>query len=582
MLNLRALLCGAALVAQSSVSLAQTGADKSSAESFDDMLLVANSSFFDRNIDGSVRFPDARRSPIVKGSDCLLRDTSSIPAAWRANFSDRKRRKMLEPYVNVPDYYRQRAVSDVRVAARQLVSAAMPSSLGYEGRTEFECDEYSFNNGGSGGIVFQSKLFLVPAFLAEAALYELEMTTPSRQQEKFSKSRYVVLKRFSLSELQSLDRLAETAQKQAKDLLAEYQREAATDPPRMVGMLNAGRESLNPSVCMVSGDRQRADAAVVYADEFLERNHKAQIDRIVAERRTPPQYVESLRAERRKPAEIRAEKSLNDVFVKMKASASCQLFLGSPKDVMELWAALSRDGKRQISLGDLHGETDLLEVYAKQRGYGSYSEVRFARELGVRREQLQPLLARNIRDPAAYSAVIEEMIAKGYSKERDFDQLLAYLADRDAAAKVGSSAVVERDRRIAAEQLARQEAAARRQKEQQVFDREFPYEAVISCGSQQRHLAILPCFAGGSAGSSTQLELRTPDQYGLYQATDLYKLGREIPGEGLKIPLKRPFSLRAQNGAENFILTVKVVEKASGNVLVIKSVAQFGTISIGF
>jgi hypothetical protein len=59
-------------------------------------------------------------------------------------------------------------------------------------------------------------------------------------------------------------------------------------------------------------------------------------------------------------------------------------------------------------------------------------------------------------------------------------------------------------------------------------------------------------------------------------------LGREIPGEGFKIPLKRPFSLRAQNADENLLLTITIIEKASGRVLFIKSAAQFETIVVGF
>jgi hypothetical protein len=473
-------------------------------------------------------------------------------------------------------------VSDVIALVRPVVSSSLPSSVGFQGRVEFSCDEYRLEQGGVGTIVFVNKLFLVPAFLAEAALYELEMTTPSRQQERYDKSRYVILKRFTLSELQAPDRLAEAARQEAQGRLAEYQQEASADRQQRVGMVSLGRNELNPTVCVISGDRQRADAETVYAEEFLGINHAAQVEKIASERRLPPQAIALLRSERRKPAEIKVETSLNEVYIGMTSRRSCGVFVGSPKDVMTLLSALVRDTKRDFPLGESRHETDLLQTYATQRGYGSYSEVSFARTLGIKREQLQPLLARGIRDQATYAAAIDEMLAEGYSTARDFNQLLSYLSDREAGAKRGSNAVVERDRRVAASLAASQEAEARRRLEQQAFDSEFPYEAVISCGAQQRHLAILPCFAGGSAGVNTQLELRTPDQYGLYQATDLYRLGREIPGEGFKIPLKRPFSLRAQNADENLLLTITIIEKASGRVLFIKSAAQFETIVVGF
>lgn len=577
-----ALICCAVLIAQSSLSLAQTIAESPTAESFDDVLLVANSSFFARNIDGSLRLPEARDTPVMTISDCLLRDTTSTSGAWIASSADRKRRKVLEPYRDVPAYYRQRAVSDVVALVQPLVSSSLSSSLGFQGRVEFSCDEYRLEQGGVGTIVFVNKLFLVPAFLAESALYELERTTPSRQQERYDKSRYLIIKRFTLSELQAPDRLAEAARQEARDRLAEYQQEVSADRQQRVGMVSRGRNELNPTVCVIAGDRQRADAEIVYAEEFVGRNYAAQMAKIASERRFPPQVIEALRSERRKPISIKEEKYLNDVYIGMTSRRSCGLFVGSPKDVMELLGALVRDTKRDYPLGELRRETELLETYATQRGYGSYTEVSFARAIGVSREQLQPLLARGIRDQVTYAALLDEMLAEGYSTARDFKQLLAYLSDREAGAKRGSNAVVERDRRLAASLAASQEAEARRRLEQQAFDSEYPYEAVISCGAQQRHLSLMPCFLGASTGLNTQLELRTPDQYGMYQATGLFKLGREIPGEGLKVSLKSPFSLRAQNADKNLLLTIRVIEKASGRVLFIKSAAQFEAIVVGF
>jgi hypothetical protein len=175
-----------------------------------------------------------------------------------------------------------------------------------------------------------------------------------------------------------------------------------------------------------------------------------------------------------------------------------------------------------------------------------------------------------------------EIRSSGYSPSSDLTLALVYLQDRRTGASRGLSAVAERDRRV--EEDAQRTAAlqAQRRAEQAAFDAEYPYEIVLQCGLVGRHTAIVPCFAGDTDGGNTQLELRTPDRYALYQFFELRAAGTEVPGEGLKISVKRPFSLKAQNADARLTLTVTVREKRSGSVLFVKSVGQFGVISTDF
>lgn len=191
----------------------------------------------------------------------------------------------------------------------------------------------------------------------------------------------------------------------------------------------------------------------------------------------------------------------------------------------EVQASLAERGDpRAVALtegpdtGRLVAVPDLDERFAAAAGFDRYRDLVFARALGATRGQAAALIAVGIADEAAYAA----------------------------------------------------------------FDAEYPYEIILQCGLGGRHAAITPCFAGTNDGGNTQLELRTPDRYALYQFFELNAAGTEVPGEGLKIPVKRPFSLRAQNADARLTLTVKVVEKRSGRVLFIKSVGQSGVISAGF
>jgi hypothetical protein len=105
------------------------------------------------------------------------------------------------------------------------------------------------------------------------------------------------------------------------------------------------------------------------------------------------------------------------------------------------------------------------------------------------------------------------------------------------------------------------------------------YEAILSCGmGTNDHINILACFAGGSNGADTELELKNGNQYGMFKAYNISGLGREYR-DGFHINLQHHFSIKAQNSHDILTLSLKIKD-SKGNVVFQKSVAQYGVISV--
>jgi len=111
------------------------------------------------------------------------------------------------------------------------------------------------------------------------------------------------------------------------------------------------------------------------------------------------------------------------------------------------------------------------------------------------------------------------------------------------------------------------------------------YEAILTCGgdlsgSYPAASRITSCFSGGGINSDTVFEIKNGDEYGLYAAVNVEQLGkRGVDGYSLHIPLKRDFSIRAQNASSDLILNVKVVD-LMGQVKFQQSAAKYGLIQI--
>ena len=190
-----------------------------------------------------------------------------------------------------------------------------------------------------------------------------------------------------------------------------------------------------------------------------------------------------------------------------------------------------------------------------------------------------------------YREIESKMLKSEYSTESGINNVLSYLNDRKIARSKGIDILKQRDFRLAEEKKqkeisdakkAKEAAEARKRRKEQAarYAKEYPYKAIISCGMNGNHLNIMACFVGaGRYGADTQLEITNGSFYKLYPSHNVSRAGRETR-EGLLIDLKSSFQIKAQNSADNLILSVKIYDRLTNKLLFNKSAAKYGPIYI--
>ena len=549
-----------------------------------DVLVVANLNAFPKNIDGSLRLADPESG--VNISTCYLNDHSDKAFVWPTALNGRKQRKALEPLLDVPATYAAQGVpqlsegvqTGLRRALKPLVKARSSSSR--DGTLRFDCDLYRYERThGAAEIAINARAFAIPAYLVPALVTELQSYRAYVEPGKFAPDQYTVIGRVTLVDLQTRAKDKEATLIAQRELLDTYRAAALVHDDARVGLVHLDRPALQPVVCVIKGAGAAHDATITYIERWRP-VYRRELQSYLVDRGDARAAVLDEVPDTGKRVEL---PGVDDAFIGMSGSRACDAFAGPPAKVMQIHDALRRDhAKLPLRLAGLGDVPMLAEQFAADTGFGRYRDLEFARTLGATRGQALSLIEQGIADPSTYEALRAEIRSSGYSPSSDLTLALVYLQDRRTGASRGLSAVAERDRRV--EEDAQRTAAlqAQRRAEQAVFDAEYPYEIVLQCGLVGRHTAIIPCFAGDTDGGNTQLELRTPDRYALYQFFELRAAGTEVPGEGLKISVKRPFSLKAQNADARLTLTVTVREKRSGSVLFTKSAGQFGVISTDF
>lgn len=275
---------------------------------------------------------------------------------------------------------------------------------------------------------------------------------------------------------------------------------------------------------------------------------------------------------------------LNEVFLAASAndgrSGKCQVFIGSPADVVQLKTALEREGI-PASYGEQTSVADARNLWAKRLGFDGWPALQMAWAINANAEEMRRLRSLGIDSEESYRDTQAQIRSTGYSDESSLAVVLQYLKDFREGKERGITALEHRQIRLENERLAAQRESESRRREREQYAAEYPFEAVISCGfNSAAHVSVVACFAASNAAGSTALELRNGEDYGLYQAGELNRLGREITGEGLVIPLRSRFSLVAQNSSENLVLTVRLRETLSGKEVFVKSAMQYQSIRV--
>jgi hypothetical protein len=93
-----------------------------------DVLVVANLNAFPKNIDGSLRLADPTSGVVI--STCYLNDHSDKAFVWPTALNDRKRRKALEPLLDVPTAYAAQGVPQLSEEVQTSLRRSLNTALG--------------------------------------------------------------------------------------------------------------------------------------------------------------------------------------------------------------------------------------------------------------------------------------------------------------------------------------------------------------------------------------------------------------------------------------------------------------------
>ncbi len=276
-------------------------------------------------------------------------------------------------------------------------------------------------------------------------------------------------------------------------------------------------------------------------------------------------------------------KSIDNFYVDyQKDPTKCNIFVDFPKNLKTLISAIERDRKGvTLDINNLVSTMELREAWAKKQGYENMAASEFASQIRGNAESLKNLAEKGIRDKPEFDRVVLEMSAAKYSNNSTVEDVLTYLNDKATAAqKRGATALSIRDERATAQRV---EAERRNQEEQRrraAYAKEFPYTATINCGMNGRHINIMACMSG-SGSLKSQLELTNGSEYKMFQAWDVAQQAGRETSEGVVIPLRSSFKIKVQNVNETLILTVRVVNNATGIETFTKSAARFGVVYVG-
>ena len=274
-------------------------------------------------------------------------------------------------------------------------------------------------------------------------------------------------------------------------------------------------------------------------------------------------------------------KDINTAYLNIKQNtAQCNIFIDYPYNVVKLKQALENDGLKPI-YGKIISSSDTLEKYAISYGYESAQELNFANEINATLEQIKFLRKYNANEAKKYYEYRDEMVKSKYSDKKD-DVLTVewFMYDKENGLKKNLTAIQERDRRVAAEKKAKAKKDAQAKKQREEFAKNYPYEAILSCGYNGSHINIAACFVrDGKYGAETELEITNGTAYNMYKSYQLRQAGKET-NRGLIIPLKKAFSIKAQNSSKNLLLNLKVRDKKTGKLLFEKSASKYRMISL--
>lgn len=241
---------------------------------------------------------------------------------------------------------------------------------------------------------------------------------------------------------------------------------------------------------------------------------------------------------------------------------------------------------RPISVGPTLDASLSRQAYAANNGYQNWEEVQLSILAGGPdgdKETVAALNRSGINTVKDYQDTVTRMNNTNYSNETkpSLAIVTGFVKDEQEARKKGISVLAmkaEKDKKeLAAKQAQDAKAESERKARQDARAKEFPYEAVLTCGMPD-HINILACFAKSGYGADTELTLKNGNSTNMYKAYNLLSAGVE-QRDGFHIDLRPGSALMAQNAHKTLILGLKVYDRKTGKLVMGNQVAQYGIVT---
>tara|TARA_B100000795_G_scaffold199035_1_gene152894 strand:- start:156 stop:1967 length:1812 start_codon:yes stop_codon:yes gene_type:complete len=260
----------------------------------------------------------------------------------------------------------------------------------------------------------------------------------------------------------------------------------------------------------------------------------------------------------------------------------CNIFIDYPENLLKLKNAIERDVGSYMTFGNLFDKNTTSNKYALSKGFDDYDQYSFALQINATYQEIKSLISKyQILNQSEFKKIQDEIVSTGYSNDTSLSKVLTYLSDLNSAQQQGMNVVDFKNARVDEKERLAKIAREQEQLRQAEFAKEYPYTATLTCGmGGGDHINIFGCFAGsGSYGADTELEITNGQNYQMYKVYNLGQAGNEYR-TGLEINLKESFKIFAQNSAEYLILSLKIIDNATGATVYEDSAAQYGVISI--
>jgi hypothetical protein len=259
----------------------------------------------------------------------------------------------------------------------------------------------------------------------------------------------------------------------------------------------------------------------------------------------------------------------------------CNIFVDYPENLLKLKNAIERDVGSYMSFGNLFDKNTTSNKYALSQGFDDYDQYSFALQINATYQEIKSLISEyQILNQSEFKKIQDEIVNISYSNDTSLSNVLTYLSDLNSVQQQGMNVVDFKNARVDEEDRLAKIAREQEQLRQAEFAKEYPYTATLTCGmGGGDHINIFGCFAGGSNGVDTELEITNGQNYQMYKVYNLGQAGNEY-STGLEINLRDSFKIFAQNSAEYLVLSLKIIDNATGANVYEDSAAQYGVISI--